>query len=78
MESKMLKTIRCYYHCIVYHQERRKCCQLKLQDAGSPPVAQWVKDPALSLQQLKSLLWYRFSPWPGNFLMRQEQPKKQI
>ena len=30
-------------------------------------VAQQVKDPALSLQQLRSLLWYRFDPWLGNF-----------
>ena len=29
-------------------------------------MAQQVKDLALSLQQLRSLLWCRFSPWPGN------------
>ena len=28
-------------------------------------VAQWVKDPALSVQQLGSLLWLGFDPWPG-------------
>ena len=27
-------------------------------------MAQQVKDLALSLQQLGSLLWLRFSPWP--------------
>jgi len=27
-------------------------------------VAQWVKDPALSLQQLGSLPWCGFNPWP--------------
>ena len=32
-------------------------------------VAQCVKDPALSLQQLRSLLWHGFDPWPGNFCM---------
>lgn len=26
-----------------------------------------VKDPVLLLKQLWSLLWRRFSPWPGNF-----------
>lgn len=32
----------------------------------SSPVAQWIKDPALSLLKL----WlYRFSPWPKNFHM---------
>ena len=27
-------------------------------------MAQWVKDPVLLLQQLESLLWHRFNPWP--------------
>ena len=30
-------------------------------------MAQRVKDPMLSLQQLGSLVWHRFYPWPGNF-----------
>ena len=30
-------------------------------------VAQQVKDRVLSVQWLGSLLWCRFSPWPGNF-----------
>ena len=30
-------------------------------------MAQWVKDPVLSLQWLGSLLWCRFDPWPRNF-----------
>ena len=34
---------------------------------GVPVVAQRVKDPALSLQQLRSLLWHRFDPWPRTF-----------
>ena len=38
-------------------------------------MAQWVKDPALSLQQLRQLLWHRFDPWPRNFHMPQVQPK---
>ena len=32
-------------------------------------MAQRVKDPAFSLQQLVSLLWLGFSLWPGNFCM---------
>ena len=32
-------------------------------------MAQWVKDLALSLQQLGLLLWPRFDPWPRNFHM---------
>ena len=38
-------------------------------------VAQQVKEPALSLQQLGSLLWHGFDPWPGNFCMLQLQSK---
>ena len=34
-------------------------------------MTQWVKD----LLQLRSLLWCRFDPWPGNFSMLQVQPK---
>ena len=38
-------------------------------------MAWWVKDLAVSLQQLGSLLWYRFDPWLGNFYMPQVQLK---
>jgi len=38
-------------------------------------VAQWVKNPVLSLLWLGSLLWPRFDPWPGNFCMLQPWPK---
>ena len=43
-------------------------------------VAQQVKDPVLSLQQLglQSLLWCGLSPWPRNFHVLQVQPKKNI
>ena len=33
-------------------------------------MAQWVKDPVLSL------LWHGFDPWPGNFCMPWAWPKK--
>ena len=39
---------------------------LKIETRGSL-AAQWVKDLALSLQRLGSLLWCGFEPWPGNF-----------
>ena len=29
-------------------------------------MVQWVKDLALSLQQLGLLLWHGFDPWPKN------------
>ena len=39
-------------------------------------MAQWVKDLALSLQQLGPLLWHGFNPWLRNFYMPQVQQKK--
>ena len=39
-------------------------------------MIQWVKDLALSLQQLRSLLWGGFNPWLGKFHMPQVQTKK--
>ena len=38
-------------------------------------VAQRVKDPVLSLQQLGLLLWHGFDPWPQNFHMLWAWPK---
>ena len=46
------------------------------EKCGRPLRAQWVKDTALSLLQLGSLLWHGFSPWPGNFHMPWAWPKK--
>lgn len=36
------------------------------------------KDPVLSLLWLKSLLWYKFDPWPEKFCMPEAQPKEKI
>jgi len=48
-----------------------------MRKAGSSLVVQWVKDPALSLQQLGSLLWCQFDdPWPRNFCMPRKKPKR--
>ena len=40
-------------------------------------VAQQVKDPALTLLWLGLQLWHGCDPWPGNFCMPQEWPKKE-
>ena len=37
-------------------------------------MAQWVKDPALSLLWLWLELWRGFDPWPRNFHMPQALP----
>ena len=39
-------------------------------------MAQQVKDAALSLQWLKSLLWCSFEPWPRNLHVPWSWPKK--
>ena len=39
-------------------------------------VVQRVKDLVLSLQQFRSLLWHKFSSWPGNFHMTGARLKK--
>ena len=41
-------------------------------------MPQQVKDPVLPLQQLGSLLWCGFDPWPRNFCMPWLQPKNKI
>lgn len=38
-------------------------------------MARQVKDVVLSLQWLGSLLWHKFSPWPGNLCMLWVRPK---
>jgi len=37
----------------------------KKEARGVPVLAQWVKDLALSLQQLRMLLRCSFDPWSG-------------
>ena len=50
--------------------------QIKAAIRWSSPVAQQVKDPALSLQRLGLLLWRGFDPWPGKFHVPWVQQKK--
>ena len=40
-------------------------------------MVQWVSNLALSLQQLGSLMWYRFDPYPKNLSHSMGKPKKQ-
>ena len=40
---------------------------LKEKDLQSFLVAQRDKDPVLSWQWIRLLLWHGFDPWPGNF-----------
>ena len=49
----------------------KKSCLLR-----SSLVVHWLKNLALSLLQLGSLLWHRFEPWPGNFHMLWVPSKK--
>ena len=39
-------------------------------------MAQWIKEPMLSLLWLWSLLWYRFDPKLENVHMPQLRPKR--
>ena len=43
---------------------------------GSFHVAQWVKDPMLSLKQPMLLLWCSCSSWPENFHMPEHSHKR--
>ena len=64
---------------VAQHCECMKCLwivQFQRVNFRSSLVAQWVKDPMLSLQQLGLLLWHGFDPWPKNFHMARVQPKK--
>ena len=40
-------------------------------------MAQQVKDPVLSLQQVGWLLWHRSDPWLENFRITPAKPKKE-
>ena len=39
---------------------------VKTTQVQSSPMAQWVKDLAVSSHKFGSLLWGGFDPWPGN------------
>ena len=49
---------------------------IKSTGLGVPAMAQRVKDLALPQLWGRSLLWFGFDPWPGNFHMLQVQPFK--
>ena len=52
-----------------FYKSKKKCMYYFFKIwVRSSLVAQWVKD------QVLSLVWCRFSPWPGNFSMQQVCP----
>ena len=64
-----------------WQKDKKKKKKIKKLLGWSSAVAQRVKDLALSLQWLRSLLWCAFDPWPRNFCMpcvqsRQTKGKK--
>ena len=50
---------------------------MRRRPGRSSPVAKCVKDPALSLLWLGSLLWQKFGPCPRNFHMPQAWPEEE-
>ena len=48
----------------------------KMELFGSSQVAQWVKEPALSLQWLRSMLWRKLDLWTRNFCLPRALPKR--
>ena len=56
--------------------EGQEGARVKNENSRISLATQQVKNLALSLQQLGSLLWHGFDPWPGKFFMLQAQPKK--
>jgi len=70
--SAMFPRTKCLKHSFCFHLSPLKYF------LSSSLVAQWVKDQALSLQMLGSLLWHGSDPWPWNFHMprAQARPKK--
>ena len=57
------------------HEHSSLQIQVKWEN-GEFPGSPAGKDPVLSLLWLRSLLWFRFDPWPGNFPTSQAWPKK--
>lgn len=65
--------------CKIWANSKKEVLQIwpvKIQDTRSSPVAQWVKDQALSLGWLWLELCFGFDLWRGNFHMQQTQPPK--
>ena len=72
---KKQNSIPCYFQKILLKQNNIE--SLKIRDCSSF-VAHEIKDLALSLQWLRSMLWCRFDSWPVNFhMLPMWQKKKQ-
>ena len=59
-----------------FSKPHKNSMNLQSTEQGVPLWHSRVKDSVLSLQQLGSLLWNRFIPWPGNFHMSWAWSKK--
>lgn len=64
-------------HFQVLHSGSRVAYGIQRDSFQTALVAQWVKDPALSLLRLRLLLWCTFHLWSWNFHTPQGGPKKQ-
>ena len=52
------------------------CYNIEILNSMKFPGCLAIKDLALSLLWLRLLPWRGFNPWPRNFCMPQEWPKK--
>ena len=68
----MLHRVFCIWMSLLYLES------LHIHRKQSYLVAQWVKDPVLSLLWCWLLLWHGFTFWPSDFRMPRAQPKKYI
>ena len=75
LEQGYIKTV-CFMHHVKSRWDHNSGTSSVDWRVLSSPMAHRLKDLVLSLQQLGSLLWRRFDPWPGNFRMPQAQPKR--
>ena len=62
---------------VALKRQKKKKDFSKKENHQNSLVAQWVKEPALALLWLGSLLWHRFDPWARNFPMLGAWPKKE-
>ena len=60
-----------------YHFTATRMARIKKKDKGLLLSCNGLKELALSLQQLWSLLRCGFDPWPGSFYMLWARPKKE-
>ena len=61
-------------------KDSQECLVIKRKSVSlwSSFVSRWLKDPALSLQWLRSLPWHRLELWPRNFPCCRHGQKKKV